>query len=94
MRYIKLFLLVLVFFLAMMFFAQNQTSFAVRVPLHFALMPVEQSATTEEITRRTESIKELTTHVTESAQRSNEVVAELLGLSQQLTKIVDDLQKG
>ena len=53
----------------------------------------EQSATTEEINHRTESIKDITTHVAESAQRSNEVVAELLGLSRRLTRIVDDLQK-
>ena len=54
----------------------------------------EQSATTEEINRRTEDIKDMTVHVSESAQRSNEVVSELLGLSQTLTAIVDDLRKG
>jgi methyl-accepting chemotaxis protein len=54
----------------------------------------EEAAGMEEIHKRTEGIKEITIHVSESTQRSNNVVTELLGLSQQLVKIVNDLQKG
>jgi methyl-accepting chemotaxis protein len=54
----------------------------------------EQSASTEEIHKRTEGIKAITIHVSESTQRSNRVVTELLALSQKLVTIVDNLQKG
>jgi methyl-accepting chemotaxis protein len=54
----------------------------------------EESASTEEIHKRTEGIKEITIHVSESTQRSNKVVTELLALSQKLVTIVDNLQKG
>lgn len=58
-----------------------------------AIASEEQSATTEEINRRTENIKDLTTHVAESAQRGNDVVSELVSLSNRLRRIVEGLSK-
>jgi len=68
----------------------NKTAEEVR---SIAAASEEQAASTEEITHRTDGIKDITAHVSESTQRSNAVVANLLDLSKQLITIVDNLQK-
>lgn len=53
----------------------------------------QQSATAEEMSRSTEHVRELTTEVTASLQKTNQEVERLLEISNNLSSIVENLRK-